>query len=265
MYYVVRHTKHLGPYSESDVLRMLQSRELNWLDQVYWTEELLEPSDQAPETMTLAKHKTFQHVFIRTYLPEKVQLSLSEPEILPPIKEWYVLKEEKKFGPYRYSDLVQFLQQKQVAPFDWVWNASFQMWKPIQDCVEFHPEMIRTIKEWNEPELQTLFSKRRHLRLNYQTQLTIHSDKNYWNGRSLEISAGGAGILVPSSELKSGQRLFLHFKAGMDIPAFNALCEVVSKQVPKVGVNEFRYGLQFTHVTKNVRKAIEMAGQKLVA
>ncbi|MEK7358695.1 MAG: PilZ domain-containing protein, partial [Bdellovibrionota bacterium] len=51
-----------------------------------------------------------------------------------------------------------------------------------------------------------------------------------WLGRSVEGSAGGSGVVIENATLVPGQTVLLHFAAREDLPAFNALCEIVGKK-----------------------------------
>ena len=46
---------------------------------------------------------------------------------------WYVFKNEQKYGPLRYSDLAQFVQEKAVLEDDWVWKPGLASWIAAAD------------------------------------------------------------------------------------------------------------------------------------
>jgi c-di-GMP-binding flagellar brake protein YcgR len=74
-----------------------------------------------------------------------------------------------------------------------------------------------------------------------------------WKGEGFEISKGGVGVSMANSVVVPGQQVFVHFKKHENYPAFNAVCEVVSKKF----VNDnspVQYGLRFLSVSQEVQE-----------
>jgi len=52
----------------------------------------------------------------------------------------------------------------------------------------------------------------------------------------VEVSAGGAGLVIEGAQFEIGQQIYLHFKPGQNVPAFNAICKVMSQRGNVFGV-----------------------------
>jgi hypothetical protein len=174
--------------------------------------------------------------------------------------EWFVLKGENKYGPFTYLEMVRLLQEKHLFEYDYVWNAGMPSWRRVAECEPFQPESIRTLHYKTSTETDGIFFRRRHARAHYGASVIVHNNKDVWKGRSMEISAGGAGLLLDSPGLQPGQTVFLHFKVGDNVPPFNAVCGIVSKQIlPSATASEIqvKYGVKFTSINREVQHAIK--------
>lgn len=167
---------------------------------------------------------------------------------------WYMLRGENKYGPFSYLDLVKMLQEKKAFEYDFVWHSEMESWQRISEVADFHPDKIRALKDTPEVKQSEVFFRRRHARALYAASILIHNNKDVWPGRSLEVSPGGAGVVLDTDSIEIGMSLHLHFKAGDGVPPFNAACTVMSKAKVKDG---FRYGFKFTSVSQSVQKAIK--------
>jgi hypothetical protein len=58
--------------------------------------------------------------------PQKLESSSDEDQ-------WYVLKDEKEYGPLRFVELVQFAKQKRLLKGDWVWKPGLASWMGAGD------------------------------------------------------------------------------------------------------------------------------------
>ncbi len=244
-----------GPLEGDDILHLLKKGQLSWGDRV-----------QDPQTFNwsaLVDHSDFKKFFDQMHVEGPKVIRLVQDENAPSLAEWYVLKEEREWGPYTFLEMVRQLQENKINSWDLAWNASQESWRPLGEISEFSNEKIRSLKDSENPMLADVFFLRRFSRVPYEAALVVHHNKKTHKGKSLEISAGGAGILLEDFELQPGQTLFLHFKAGDGIPSFNALCAVVSKQLPRPGQTEIRYGVRFVSIMKTIQQAIEnFSGKK---
>ena len=47
--------------------------------------------------------------------------------------QWYVLKNEQKYGPVKFGDLANFAKQKLLLENDWVWRYGLEQWIVARD------------------------------------------------------------------------------------------------------------------------------------
>ena len=47
--------------------------------------------------------------------------------------QWYVLKNEQKYGPVQFGDLAKFAKQKLILEDDWVWRYGLEQWIAARD------------------------------------------------------------------------------------------------------------------------------------
>lgn len=184
------------------------------------------------------------------------------------LQEWYVLKWDNKYGPFSYVEVVKMLQGKSIFEFDYIWRAGEENWKRIAEVEHFHADAIKELfKQKEDPTIKDSFFRRRHERKHFNGSIIVHDNDKVWKGSAIEISEGGAGILMQNSLIKPGEKIFLHVKPGDNVPPFNAICEVVSKKFNK-GVNSreesVKYGVKFLKINtvhlENIKAYIKKAG-----
>ena len=179
----------------------------------------------------------------------------------PMLTEWYVLKGENKFGPFQYTELIKMLQEKTVFEFDFAWKKGMEAWVRIAEINEFCPEHVKKLQESLMPEIKNVFFRRKHPRVPFSGSILIHDNNNVWKGQAVELSEGGAGLIMENSLVVPGQKLYMHFKPIDNLPAFNAICEVVSKKYVE-GVKEksapICYGVKFTNLSGNTHEYLQL-------
>ena len=242
-YYVAHNGIQKGPWLLSEISQKLSAKELVWNDYIYdkkiedWV-LLLEFS-----ALTETFNKSFKNPIVST-ANTKVNV---EPE---KDRAWYILKQDNNYGPFSKNEMVQMLQSKTLFEFDFVWKKDQDSWKRLSDVSEFSPEQIKNLhSSWNADQDGELFFRRRHARAHYKSSLIIHNRKKVFKAQSLEISAGGAGITISNENFSVDQELYLHFRSSDQVPAFNAVCKVVSKSGNK-------YGVQFLHISAFAKDSI---------
>lgn len=172
-------------------------------------------------------------------------------------KEWFLLKEKEYSGPFSYLEVVQMLQNKEISKYQGVWKKGMRTWQTLDATKDFSPEKIKELSTKDNPNIQKVFFKRKYNRSGYRCAVIIHDNKNVFNGISVEIGEGGAGMVLREKNLSVGQKLFLHFQTGNGVVPFNAIAEVVSKSaVFSDGSEGFKYGVRFTTISQDVRKSI---------
>lgn len=261
-YYVSHQEQQMGPYTVDEVVNLVAQGTLSPLDYIYdpakedWLLFLDHPDlgDRVKEL----KPKTAPR-------PAPVEHHKEEPKAQHASKkpgeiEWFVLKGENKFGPFAYTDLITMLQERTVYEFDFVWHEGMESWSRIAELSEFAVEMMKKMRTSGDHQISNLFFRRRHRRVKYNGSILIHDHKKVWRGHGIEISEGGAGIVMENATILPGQKLYLHFKPGDGVPHFNAMCEVVSKQyVPnlKDANSPVKYGLKFLAISSEAEKFLK--------
>ena len=162
------------------------------------------------------------------------QLSPSSPMNGAPevVAEWYVLKGANRYGPLTYLGVLRGLQEKTVYDFDFIWKDGMETWMRIADHGDFTPERIRTLVSQADRD-ESVFFARKYPRVSYDCEVIVNDERNAWLARTYEASPGGTGLIIENAMLMPGQILRLHFSSTNELPAFNALCEIVGKQFSK--------------------------------
>lgn len=175
--------------------------------------------------------------------------------------EWYVLKGANKVGPYDFLGIIRMLQDRSLYEFDFVWNKNMESWERVAERPEFSSDSLRLLLASDSPEILNVFFRRRHPRVDFSTRVIIHDNRKIWNSKCIEVSMGGAGIKIPSSILAPGDVIFLHFNESNELPAFNAVGHIVSRQfVPgteKRSSVPVKYGIKFTKVDAKIEAILK--------
>lgn len=272
-YYVSHNQQQLGPFPVEQIVDMVQSQKLSVMDYVFneekqdWCtlvdfppvmEEMKKIKPSAPPKPSAPNSNPADAKETPPSLDEPIHPKVNNNEFAT--SEWYVLKGENKFGPFSYAEIVKMLQQKLVFEFDFAWKPNMENWQRIAELEAFKYDNIKKLKNEELPDLDEAFFRRRHRRTNYGGTVIIHDEKKLWKGKGVEISSGGAGVIMENAMVIPGQKLFLHFKPGDGVPPFNARCEVVSKKYVD-GIKDkntpIRYGLKFIDLNEDAAKFLK--------
>jgi PilZ domain/GYF domain 2 len=172
--------------------------------------------------------------------------------------EWYVLKGKERFGPYGYTDVIHMLQDKSVFEFDFAWCKGMESWKRIAELSIFSQSKISELFGKTGTD-EKVFFRRHYVRGKCNNAVVIHDNSKIWKGKAVEMSEGGAGVIIENALLMPGQNIYIHFKGAGTAKPFNVLCEIVSKefkdniQHPATAV---KYGVKFINIQKQDREAI---------
>jgi len=253
-FFISKKGQQLGPWTYDEVLSKLQDRSLQWTDYVY--------DDSRSDWMLISDHPSFFFQFQKEMRmnvvnpPPAVEVKAAPPLQIVDPQKWFVLKGQSKYGPFSYLEVVRLMQEKNLYDTDLVWNAALANWTAVRDCEPLQPEKIRELKSNLQGGNSEVFLQRRHTRASFGASVVVHNNKTVWKGQSVEISAGGAGLVLDTTLIQPGQTLFLHFKVSEEVPPFNAICSVVSKQIDPHG-KEAKYGVRFTNVSRDVQDSIK--------
>ena len=267
LFYVSHEGQSRGPYSINMIIERIKTRDLAPTDYIYdeskqdWTLILEWPAIQAQAPQLFEHYKPTSNVTPIATKAAPVPEAAQE-------KEWFVLRGENRFGPFTYIDVIQMLQSTAMYEYDYIWHQGMPSWKRVAELPEFSPEKIRAMVKTHGKANSEIFFRRRHVRAKYGGSLIVHDNKKLWKGKSIEVSVGGAGIVMENWELEPGQTLYVHFKPGDGVPPFNAVCEVVSKQfvdVTKTSEANVRYGVKFTSITSVAQHSLREFTKSKVA
>jgi hypothetical protein len=250
LFYVYHQGEQKGPISLGEIASKLRTRELEMNDYLY--------DEASSDWALIAAYPAL------TDLIKDVQVAAPAQQKQVEVKageanEWFALKGNLRFGPFAYTELVRLLQEKSMHDSDFVWHAGLKEWKKVAELSQFNPEAIRKLRESGQAGLDEVFFRRRHARMEHDGSILMHNNQKVFRGKSLEISAGGAGIVLDTTKLEVGHQVFLHFKPAKDLPPFNAVCEVVSRRPVNSAdaLAPIHYGVKFLKIESKTTKAIE--------
>lgn len=250
-YAISKNSKEIGPFTVEQILLAFASGEIAITDYIY--------IDSDKDWLPLIEFK-----------PVIDQLKSKKPTAAPKVEEssqlnvntsstdseeWFLLREDKKLGPFTYLGMIKMLQERQAYEFDFVWNDKMAKWTRIAELREFSPEkMVAMIKENKEA-----FLKREHRRVNYKSDIMVSDSAELFSGTYLQLSEGGARVKIAYSMLAPGDKVVIHHKGNDDLPAFNAACEIVNKSYSQTIRNkkqEVEYIVKFMHLNDTAKKSI---------
>jgi hypothetical protein len=174
-------------------------------------------------------------------------------------QEWFVQKGQHRYGPFTYLGVIRALQEKTVYEFDLCWKNGMGEWIRIAEHPEFAQDKIRSLTQEAKSEEQ-VFTQRQHARVGFETEVLVHDNRSVWLGRAYEGSAGGSGLVIENATLVPGQTVLLHFAQRDDLPAFNALCEIVGKKYSKEvrdAKSPVQYSVRFVKLDAQVEARVQ--------
>jgi hypothetical protein len=165
---------------------------------------------------------------------------------------WFLYRDNTKFGPYRYLELVRLLQTNACAPDDFVWKPGFEDWARLRQCPEFEEPVLRKLVHLRNFGSEKVFIQRRFPRVPYESEVILHDDKRVVFGAARSLSEGGAFLEVAKPTHAKGDRIKIHFTPGAVTVPFNCIAEVtqVSKGEPS------GYNVKFIYLEEEDRKRI---------
>ena len=269
-FFVSKGERQLGPWSVSEVAKRLAAGEIAVTDFVF--------DDGKQDWMPLFECEAL-----------KAHLAQSKPKAAPPKKtqsnearavepkietqvdtgttvsamptsgekgEWFVQKGSHRYGPFSYSGVVRALQEKTVYEFDLIWREGMNEWVRIAQHPDFTSDRIRELAQTKGDSI----IRRQNARVQFDNEVIVHDNRSVWLGRSVEGSVGGSGVVIENATLVPGQTVLLHFAAREDLPAFNALCEIVGKKFVgdiRDAKTPVQYSLRFVKLDSNAEPRVQ--------
>ena len=256
-YYVASNGQQQGPYSIPEVQSLLESQKLNWHDYIY--------DDKTEDWVLLMEYPGLTELFNKSF-ENPIKKSNRPDSDSDPLKSriWFVLKQNNNYGPFSKTELIQMLQSDTLQEYDFIWHEKMQSWKRLSEVNEFSMEEIKNIyknlknEKQVDPELANAFYRRKYQRAKYNSHAIVHDKQKVYKSISVEISEGGAGLLIEDANFKKGEQVYLHIKPGHEVPAFNAICKVVS-------IKGNLYGVQFLKISVSAKNSIAKFTNKQAA
>ncbi len=272
MNYVHKNGKIIGPFSNEKIIELLEAHTLLINDFIYsdenssWVQifnsKIIKlhykatPPDINPNVENIMS-LTDDEVKSLNSMNPKMKTEVKIPKDLMD-KEWFILRKNKKYGPFKYLDIIKMLNSSSLFDYDFIWNKDFKSWNKISDLKAFSSYYINQVKTNYLPELGNIFFRRKHKRIKFDSKVFIHDNEKHWTGIGNDLSPGGTSVTISSSfgevELLPGDIVNIHFKQTRNIPSFNAKAEIVSKWYKN---KEFRdsplcYSFKFNSINKKI-------------
>jgi hypothetical protein len=233
-YYIAHQGQQQGPFSLADIESKLKSDKLFWHDYIY--------DSKSEDWVLMMEYPSLTKSFNQSFAnPIKDNPKVSKPESDPMKRRiWYVLKQNNNYGPFSKTELIQMLQGKTLHEFDFIWHNGMLAWKRLSEVSDFSTSEVQAvfelIKNNKDDSGQSIFFRRKHPRAKYNSHAVIHDNKKIYKTTSVEISSGGAGLIIEDAKFEIDQQIYLHFKPGQNVPAFNSICKIVSQKGNLFGV-----------------------------
>jgi hypothetical protein len=174
---------------------------------------------------------------------------------------WFLYRDNTKFGPYRYLELVRLLQTNACAPDDFVWKPGFQDWTRVRHCSEFEDGVLKKLVHLRNFGAEKVFIQRRFPRVPYESEVILHDEKRVVFGAARSLSEGGAFLEVNKITHAKGDRIKIHFTPGAVAVPFNCIAEItmVSKGPP------LGYNVKFIYLEDEDRKRISNYAENVIS
>ncbi len=265
-YFVSHSGASEGPYSRSEVKKKLSAGALQFTDYLWLPEaeewQLLAaffqadfpPPKDPPAGIKVDQQKKLKE---REFNAESFsqELGISNESI------WFLYRDNTKFGPYRYLELVRLLQTNASSRDDFVWKPGFEDWTRVKHCPEFEELVLDKLAHLKNFGTEKVFIQRRFPRVPYESEVILHDDKRVIFGAARSLSEGGAFVEVNKPSHSKGDRIKIHFTPGAVAVPFNCIAEItqVSKGPPA------GYNVKFIYLEEEDRKRIAQYADQVVS
>ncbi len=156
-------------------------------------------------------------------------------------------------GPFRFLEIVQFLEEGKLTKNDKISKAGSKSFVKIQQQYEFNVKFsVESVVE-NGQEKQKILIRRRHPRVPYITGVQIVSRHGLLAGNCVNISAGGILMEVPKADFNLGEIIELKILPGL-IPKSISCKSLIIGKIPKAPPG---YAIKFEDLKPDDKEAIE--------
>lgn len=256
-YTISKDSKEIGPFTVDQILLALSAGEIAVTDYIYVDNDWTPILEFQPVISKLKSNKPKS-----APKSEVTKTQAVSPKLQESTEEWFLLREDKKIGPFSYLEVVKMLQDKQAYEFDFTWHENLAKWTRIAELREFSPERMHSLMQ----EHKDLFVKRQHKRAVYNSEVIVSDHYELFQGTCIQISEGGARLKIAHSMLSPGDRIVIHHKETDHLPPFNAECEIVNKaysQLLKNKKQEVEYIVTFEKLNDTALKCIKDYAKKV--
>jgi hypothetical protein len=257
-----------GPFSKGDLKKKLKAGEIDFTDYLwlpgdeewrmlasFFSVDFPPPKDPPPG-VAVTEHKE-KKLKEREFAQETFaqDLGISNEAI------WFLYRDNTKFGPYRFLELVRLLQTNACSRDDFVWKPGFDDWTRLRACPEFDDPVLKKLVHLKNFGAEKVFIQRRFPRVPYESEVILHDEKRVIFGAARSLSEGGAFVEVSKPTHMKGDRIKIHFTPGAVSTPFNCIAEVtqVSKGSPA------GYNVKFIYLEEEDRKRIAQYADTVVS
>lgn len=182
------------------------------------------------------------------------------------MKEWYIVRNEKKYGPYSIDEMIQLRQQRKLFEYDLVWKQGLRQWKPLIQTEEFSAQSM--IERSLRAETCDVFNRRQWPRVKKEVSILVHNDKNLWPAKTLNISVGGALVELNSPFLHPDDKIHLHFQnKEKHSTRFSCIGTITGKRHTHERLNvssSIQYNVRFDEKDLNAQEQLDSWVQSLL-
>lgn len=242
-YFVAKDGIQKGPWSLDEITRKLHDKVLTWNDYIY--------DEKTSIWLFLFEFPHLTDTFNKSFKNPMQKTKIFASADIFKDRLWYILKQNENYGPFTVAEMIQMLQSRTLFEYDFIWRHGQPAWQRLADVHDFKPEKIKGIYDQlaADEKHSNTFYRRRYPRAEYKCELLVHDEKKVYSAENIEISFGGASFCIQNVDFEVEGQVFLHFKPGNDVPAFNAICKIVNKHGNK-------YGVSFTHISNVAQNSI---------
>lgn len=156
-------------------------------------------------------------------------------------------------GPFRFLEVVQFLEQGKLSKNDKIARTGTKAFTKIAQQYEFNVKFsVETVVE-NGQEKQKILIRRRHPRVPYITGVQIVSKHGLLAGQCMNISAGGILMEAAKAEFNLGEIIEVKILPGLIAKSITCKSLIIGK-IPKIPPG---YALKFEDLKPEDKEAIE--------
>ena len=256
-FFVSRAGKATGPFTQADIKRKLKSGELAYTDFLWqpdheswrmmadhFAADFPPPTEPPPGIEVSGEKKLTERQFGGDTFTQDLGIS-NEPL-------WFLFRDNTKFGPYRYLELVRLLQTNACAPDDFIWKPGFEDWTRLRLVPEFEEATLHKMAHLRNFGTEKIFIQRRFPRVPYESEVILHDEKRVVFGAARSLSEGGAFLEVSKPTHVKGDRIKVHFTPGAVNVPFNCIAEVTQvTKGPPAG-----YNVKFIYLEEDDRQRI---------